>query len=903
MFSKLMNLGSPSDKEDPKRLDIRENVISVKSHDPTKILCAPGNQLFSTRDLNKSDREALIQSRLRTCSGVYLRNDPKRENSNAFWPVRSFYALPYSYDPDAPKESRRSTMSIIAKMEDGTYYPTTAAIDPFFRAPQLGTYEDMYDYAYQGSARSTESEEEMPRSNRRSRRSTYELQDKITKPGSWLAHKSTKPWEEGRNVLNLSESRYLMSDHNHGSKMAHVLVPWKNLSDEMVNKIAKQMLLNTKGPYELPTGLSRPETEQVLGKLLAILGFKESAWVDGIRIITYLDDTLKSSYVRGSEGSPAGNEEWSKLKQDFDRNSSNVYQCPVFVDWSVIGRYWTEQPRPMEAKGEKLAFEIPKPAKRPIGNVTVFESEAKVLHQEPTLDNIRQGICELRNLVGQVLAARGDSMKGILLEQHDELVVELTEKISRLQVLNARELEDIKQEKLFVKRKLEDSKRLISGYEEDITDMQEKLNRLDAERLTLAQEVKRATDQSAELVEENQRLAGELQQKELQQQYEEKMAHCNEIQDSIEKTKSLMENVKKEREDAQGKLSDLAEAMEVSLQIKEGATEADIQLTDSVKKNKKKLGKAVAGSPILANFSSAWLDDSEEDSGEYGTPDKTFKKTESVHSLAAMTLTPSKIGLKTWDENLQNFSAWFASMRMQIEAAKNLSGNEPAVIRLILMCMPHKYSWVTNAIADNSSIVTVADAKKEILKMIYGERGLLDDFMKIKIQAGEHPNSFLQRIQTNLETTEDLNSTFVLKTIEEKLIKNLDNATNVEFQRLLNAVGRSNLTFAKLKESLQSAVRLTNASNNGKVNEIGEILTAINAMQRSMNKNYNGGEHGPNKKYPNQDRRKDNQNKEASKRESKTKKDGSSGSRKFTGKCYECGERGHFKRNCPKAGK
>ena len=48
-----------------------------------------------------------------------------------------------AYDPDAPKESRRSTMSIIAKMEDGTYYPTTAAIDPFFRAPQLGEYEDM----------------------------------------------------------------------------------------------------------------------------------------------------------------------------------------------------------------------------------------------------------------------------------------------------------------------------------------------------------------------------------------------------------------------------------------------------------------------------------------------------------------------------------------------------------------------------------------------------------------------------------------------------------------------------------------------------------------------------------------------------------------------------------------
>ena len=229
-------------------------------------------------------------------------------------------------------------MSIVAKMEDGTYYPTTAAIDPFFRAPQLGTYEDLYHNAYQGSAQSTESEEELPRSNRRSRRSTFELQDKITKPGSWLAHKNTEPWKEGRNVLNLSESRYLMADKNQG-KMAHLLVPWENLSDEMVKKIATQMMLNTKGPYELPTGLSRPETEQVLGKLLAILGFKESAWVDGIRILTYLEDTMKSSYVR-SEGSTAGRDEWLKLKQDLTglpATSTSVRYLSIGVLLADIG--------------------------------------------------------------------------------------------------------------------------------------------------------------------------------------------------------------------------------------------------------------------------------------------------------------------------------------------------------------------------------------------------------------------------------------------------------------------------------------------------------------------------------------------------------------------------------------
>ena len=38
------------------------------------------------------------------------------------------------------KNSRRSCMSLVAKMEDGNIYPTTAALDPFFRAPVLGKY-------------------------------------------------------------------------------------------------------------------------------------------------------------------------------------------------------------------------------------------------------------------------------------------------------------------------------------------------------------------------------------------------------------------------------------------------------------------------------------------------------------------------------------------------------------------------------------------------------------------------------------------------------------------------------------------------------------------------------------------------------------------------------------------
>ena len=88
-------------------------------------------------------------------------------------------------------------------------------------------------------------------------------------------------------------------------------------------------------------------------------------------------------------------------------------------------------------------------AERPIQNVTVYESEAKLSNNEPTLEDIGKGIEQLGNLASQVLAARGDSRKGILLEEHDELCVLLVEQVTRLQVHNQRELENIREEKKF----------------------------------------------------------------------------------------------------------------------------------------------------------------------------------------------------------------------------------------------------------------------------------------------------------------------------------------------------------------------------------------------------------------------------------------------------------------------
>ena len=824
---------------------------------------APRNRLFSRDDPDRVKREVNIQRKLSWLSKYSLCADqPYDPNQRVqmLSKIDGLWALPDSYDINAPKSSRRSAMTILCELKH-KYYPTNLVIDPYMRAPMLDEYED--------EKLEIESEEEMPRMSGRPTRIHLKLKKGLTacgKAGLQLTDRNVQPGIEGRNIISLYEYD-ILSKRYQDPRLKLITFKLADLSDENFTTIVLSLLKNTTGQSVIPFSATSKDKEALVKEVLLCFGFPKDSWSKAVKMCL-----LDSS-------------ENAKLENNYETASGNCYKCPVLVDTSVIQKYWvTKEPAD---DGTQEVVPIPGNKKRPIGDVTFHESEAKLAKDEFSLDEIGQGIGKLTSLAGQVLTARGESAKGILLEEHDEIACELMNSVTKIQLKTERELSDIKAQKTFASTRLKEAKERIAEYESEMDTLHGKIETLEMEKKKLEDRVKNAASSTGgepEISEEAQRTIAATLDK------------LKSVKVSLAEKSLLCESLKKERDELQEKLSELTDRMDESLRIKEEASRMDISLSEHVAKNNEDMAKSFI-SPINRGIVNQSFDQSyDSDDDQFFSPsDKTLHK-KNKPTLAQMTLTPNKIGLRQWDENLQSFGQWYASMRMQIEAAIQTVKNEPAVIRLILMCMPSKYSWVANAIADDTSIVKVDKAKTEILKLIYGENGLMNEFFALRRGTGEHPMTFLQRISTVLES-EDMDSKFLLKSIQEKLASNLDNPTNVELQRLLTAVGQNNMTFQKLKESLQTAIKLTgNQTEHKSLNKFGtEILSAIQRLDSKVNRCYSCGstthfaDKCPEKR---KDRKPNFKKNNGSNREPKTKSDG----RKSV--CYNCGKPGHFKKDC-----
>ena len=772
----------------------------------------PDGTVFSEKDYTRLNRESTVQENMRKLVG----NDYAKVKK----PVSGFYAIGESYSAFAPKESRRSTMSLMAKI-DGKYYPTNACLDPFWRAPVLGEYSD--NYTRSGRLKQDEEPVELARGLRS--HLTYKPKPfKVGAQGYFLSKNNIDSeipqrfaWKDGRKLVALNE---IWSIFEKFQNISFIVVPMTELKQEKVLDIAKNMLQMTKGPFELKSN-DLAEAKVTIEQVLRCHGFRKSSWESQILILTrnfddYADEEQKIT-------------QWANDAQTI---SANVYTTPVFVDQSVIDEYWEVKNVSEEnLMGEKFESvqRLPRP-KRGIENVTFFESDSKMSKKLTTLAEIRDEVSDLNELCLQAQIARLEEERQILLGEHEAKAKSVQDAITAWESQNEIELETLRERIKTISKQLETSRELQKLQQSELQEMSDNLDRLENQKSSADPESEKEKIEQLEAVINEQKAL--LQVK------------SGKIDELVREAKILEDEKTRFRE----KLSQ-------HLILKSELSEMEVDFMNSCKKSRSMVTRNI--SPVRLHIEDT--EDEESFSSAQNTLNKTSVKPSNY--MMAMTLTPSKVGLKAWDDNLQSFSAWFLSMRMQIEAAQSQVTEEKAVIRLILMCLPSKYAWVANQIADDSSCTTLEKAKTKIISLIYGEKGLIDEFFNLKIAPGEHPLAFLQRIKSDLQPTEDLDSGFVTRSIIEKLVKNLDASTTVELKRILSGKDSKNIKFENIRESLQKAVQLTGLAKTDNLNNIGtEILMALQ-------------QHGQ-------------------------RTGGYSGPRKETRTCFICKKVGHIAKNC-----
>ena len=772
----------------------------------------PDGTVFSEKDHTRLNRESTVQENMRRLVG----NDYAKVKK----PVSGFYAIGESYSAFAPKESRRSTMSLMAKI-DGKYYPTNACLDPFWRAPVLGEYSD--NYTRSGRLKQDEEPVELARGLRS--HLTYKPKPfKVGAQGYFLSKNNIDSeipqrfaWKDGRKLVALNE---IWSIFEKFQNISFIVVPMTELKQEKVLDIAKNMLQMTKGPFELKSN-DLAEAKVTIEQVLRCHGFRKSSWESQILILTrnfddYADEEQKIT-------------QWANDAQTI---SANVYTTPVFVDQSVIDEFWEVKNVSEEnLMGEKfeVAQRLPRP-KRGIENVTFFESDSKMSKKLTTLAEIRDEVSDLNELCLQAQIARLEEERQILLGEHEAKAKSVQDAITAWESQNEIELETLRERIKTISKQLETSRELQKLQQSELQEMSDNLDRLENQKSSADPESEKEKIEQLEAVINEQKAL--LQVK------------SGKIDELVREAKILEDEKTRFRE----KLSQ-------DLILKSELSEMEVDFMNSCKKSRSMVTRNI--SPVRLHIEDT------EDEESFSSAQNTLNKTSIKPSnyMMAMTLTPSKVGLKAWDDNLQSFSAWFLSMRMQIEAAQSQVTEEKAVIRLILMCLPSKYAWVANQIADDSSCTTLEKAKTKIISLIYGEKGLIDEFFNLKIAPGEHPLAFLQRIKSDLQPTEDLDSGFVTRSIIEKLVKNLDASTTVELKRILSGKDSKNIKFENIRESLQKAVQLTGLAKTDNLNNIGtEILMALQ-------------QHGQ-------------------------RTGGYSGPRKETRTCFICKKVGHIAKNC-----
>ena len=281
-----------------------------------------------------------------------------------------------TYDKNAPLSSRKSTMSVML----GQLLPSNLIIDPHFRKPLLGQYDDSTEEIENDSIEPIEL-------FRGLKRAKYEpLGEKICrKNGLDLDFIDT-----GRTLLNYNEANSLMNQHD---DIALSYVPWSDLNDLQVVTIAQTLLHDVKGGKIIPE-TARAQMLDTISEVLRAHSMSTKDWKESVLILA----TNTNEYSSDAEKI----DHYEKLAKNV-LNMANSYTLPVWTDLSVISSYWVNKSvYPSKVK------------KRTLADASIYESSEEKRIAKDDVEYVADQIRQLETMILSATSARPEEIPEII---------------------------------------------------------------------------------------------------------------------------------------------------------------------------------------------------------------------------------------------------------------------------------------------------------------------------------------------------------------------------------------------------------------------------------------------------------------------------------------------------------
>ena len=676
------------------------------------------------------------------------------------------------FNKDEKPTGYHGVAPIAAKIDEDWYF-TNVVIDPLGRTPPLGKPNSVWTASAANVFAAPKIEE--PESSRGLPRNKFKA--KSTKIGSMLAD-NTDFITNGRTLINGAELLKLQDEHELGP-VSIILLAWNLIKPDIEKQFYSQLLHDTVMVSSEDGGNFKSDVLMILGAQ----GLDKSSWSEGLIILTR------------DPGNYYATEEESDASEALAKTTlqNNIYKTPILVDLSVVTKNWvckvvTSLPKPRPGIGKRRALET---------SVFITENDTKRQEQE-----INDQISELNDIFNDFRTETSADRQLLLLNRHTELAARIQDRCYQTERSNEDKMSHLHNEIKMLSNKLQEQRKQqqtlqeailveetnnqseIENQKKNIKNLEEEINRLVASKAS-EDELDKVKTEKQQLIAQKNAL-------------EHKLTHLN----------TRYQTLSTENEDLNNQLNEVTEKLNEATDVDQKAKMKVSNLKESAKKQRQLISETIKKSWSPQRMSVNFESDSEDETdSKILSPSSLIKKTNCKVSNLNISLNPRKAGLSVFNENEDSFGTWWIRNEMQIQLLEGQIGSENT-LRMILMNLPSSMQWISQSLPANVS-KDLKKAKKAILELLYGKSGNLSNFLSLTKGVTEHPIAFLVRMRNELESaSSDLSNLFVLETICEKLIKNIDQTLSLEVKRQLVEIK----SFEDILNALKKALVLTSQS-------------------------------------------------------------------------------------------